>query len=104
MSEFKFSCPHCDQHIQCDSKFSGRQIQCPGLDLAAVVVAHVEDDLGDTRSPATSRPSQRAFGEERRAAGFVLKTHCNQTQAVGGTPTGAVETTRSPLVSHIIPV
>ena len=29
MSEFKFSCPQCDQHLQCDDQFSGRQIQCP---------------------------------------------------------------------------
>jgi hypothetical protein len=32
MSEFKFSCPHCDQHLQCDDQYSGRQIQCPGCD------------------------------------------------------------------------
>ena len=30
MNEFKFSCPHCDQHLQCDEQFSGREIQCPG--------------------------------------------------------------------------
>jgi len=30
MSEFKFSCPHCQQHFQCDEQFSGREIQCPG--------------------------------------------------------------------------
>jgi len=29
MSEFKFNCPHCDQHLQCDEQFSGRQVQCP---------------------------------------------------------------------------
>ena len=29
MSEFKFSCPHCDQHLQCDERLGGRQIQCP---------------------------------------------------------------------------
>ena len=29
MSEFKFSCPQCQQHIQCDEQFSGREIQCP---------------------------------------------------------------------------
>jgi len=29
MSEFKFSCPHCQQHLQCDEQFSGREIQCP---------------------------------------------------------------------------
>jgi hypothetical protein len=32
MSEFKFSCPHCSQHLQCDEQFSGRQIQCPHCD------------------------------------------------------------------------
>jgi hypothetical protein len=29
MNEFKFSCPHCQQHLQCDEQFSGREIQCP---------------------------------------------------------------------------
>ena len=37
MSEFKFSCPHREQHIQCDSKFSGRQIQCPGCNHLIVI-------------------------------------------------------------------
>jgi hypothetical protein len=30
MSELKFACPHCEQHLACDEQFSGRQIQCPG--------------------------------------------------------------------------
>ncbi len=29
MSEFKFACPHCRQHLQCDEQLSGREIQCP---------------------------------------------------------------------------
>jgi len=29
MSEFKFACPHCGQHFQCDEQLSGREIQCP---------------------------------------------------------------------------
>lgn len=29
MSEFKFECPHCQQHLQCNEEHSGRQIQCP---------------------------------------------------------------------------
>ena len=29
MSEFKFSCPHCEQHLSCDEQHSGREIQCP---------------------------------------------------------------------------
>jgi hypothetical protein len=30
MNQFKFSCPQCQQHLQCDEQFSGREIQCPG--------------------------------------------------------------------------
>lgn len=29
MSEFKFSCPFCSQHLQCEERLCGRQIQCP---------------------------------------------------------------------------
>jgi hypothetical protein len=37
MSEFKFSCPQCGQHIQCDSGYSGVQINCPACQQAIVV-------------------------------------------------------------------
>jgi len=29
MSELKFECPNCKQHLACDASNSGRQIQCP---------------------------------------------------------------------------
>ena len=29
MAEFKFSCPQCGQHIQCNTSYAGRQIDCP---------------------------------------------------------------------------
>jgi hypothetical protein len=29
MSDYKFSCPHCSQHLSCDESGCGRQIQCP---------------------------------------------------------------------------
>ena len=28
--EFKFYCTHCDQPLKCETRFAGRQIQCPG--------------------------------------------------------------------------
>ena len=28
-SEFKFYCTHCDQPLKCETRFAGRQIQCP---------------------------------------------------------------------------
>ncbi len=29
MNEFKFACPQCSQHLQCDERLAGRQIECP---------------------------------------------------------------------------
>ena len=37
MAEFKFSCPRCGQHIQCDSGYSGTQINCPSCQQTIVV-------------------------------------------------------------------
>ena len=30
MSEIKFACPHCSQHIACDDVYCGEQVDCPG--------------------------------------------------------------------------
>ena len=37
MAEFKFSCPQCGQHIQCDTGYFGVQINCPACQQAIVV-------------------------------------------------------------------
>ena len=37
MPEFKFFCPHCGQHILCDTRHSGMRINCPGCQQAIVV-------------------------------------------------------------------
>ena len=37
MPEFKFYCPQCGQHIQCDTGHLGRQINCPVCQQAIVV-------------------------------------------------------------------
>jgi len=29
MSDIKFACPHCQQHIQCEPGYAGMQINCP---------------------------------------------------------------------------
>jgi hypothetical protein len=30
MSEIKFACPYCSQHVVCDEAFCGEKIDCPG--------------------------------------------------------------------------
>ena len=39
MAEFKFSCPHCDQHILVDEGYAGVQINCPSCQELIVVPA-----------------------------------------------------------------
>ncbi len=38
MAEFKFICPQCKQHIQCDSGYIGSQINCPACQQAIIVL------------------------------------------------------------------
>ena len=37
MAEFKFTCPQCGQHIECDPGYSGAQINCPTCQKPIVV-------------------------------------------------------------------
>ena len=37
MADFTFSCPHCAQHIQCDTVYAGTQINCPACQQLIVV-------------------------------------------------------------------
>jgi DNA-directed RNA polymerase subunit RPC12/RpoP len=37
MSEFKFNCPQCKQHIACDTTYVGSQINCPACRQAIMV-------------------------------------------------------------------
>src|SRR5258707_7470017 len=37
MPDVKFSCPHCQQHIQADSGYAGMQINCPACNGGLVV-------------------------------------------------------------------
>ena len=37
MSEVKFACPHCSQHIACDEGYCGYQIRCPSCEGGLIV-------------------------------------------------------------------
>ena len=37
MADFKFSCPHCSQHIACDGSYGDLSIECPSCGVTMVV-------------------------------------------------------------------
>jgi DNA-directed RNA polymerase subunit RPC12/RpoP len=61
MSEFKFACPHCGQHIVGDESYCGRQIQCPGCGGAILI------PQAQAASPATGGPQPVVEASQRPA-------------------------------------
>jgi hypothetical protein len=59
MSEFKFSCPNCQQNIQATSEYSGHQINCPSCQTL-LVVPPAPDAPGHPPAPSGPRLSMAA--------------------------------------------
>ena len=58
MSDFKFACPECGQHISGDERYSGHQVQCPHCQKPIIV------PLGTrSGSPRPIRPPARASAQ-----------------------------------------
>ena len=56
MSELKFSCPHCDQHILCDAQSAGHEIQCPSCQQVLQIPATAgKNDPAPAEPPPDSR-------------------------------------------------
>ncbi|TAL02189.1 MAG: hypothetical protein EPO07_07615 [Verrucomicrobia bacterium] len=60
MSEFKFACPGCGQHIKCDTTQSGSQMECPTCFRKLIVPQAPAGDAGKlvlTASEVAKRPA-----------------------------------------------
>src|SRR5262245_13330535 len=55
MSEFKFACPTCGQHIAGDERWAGRQIKCPACQ-ADMMVPELEAPPTPAPAPAPAPP------------------------------------------------
>jgi hypothetical protein len=60
MSEFKFSCPKCSQHLSCDEGYAGQQISCPSCQSAIVVPRPVRPPPPALQISSLSRPAPAA--------------------------------------------
>jgi DNA-directed RNA polymerase subunit RPC12/RpoP len=50
MSDIKFACPHCRQHVACDSAYGDLRIECPSCGLPLMVPRL---SAADSSHPAT---------------------------------------------------
>lgn len=56
MSEFKFNCPACGQHLLVDEAWTGRRIDCPMCSARIVIPAPLKPDRQDAAKPQSSPP------------------------------------------------
>jgi hypothetical protein len=64
MSDVKFACPHCEQHIKCDERRGGETIACPACGQNVVVPApadqrHLRISTGRVPRPAHAHGAPR---------------------------------------------
>ncbi len=64
MTEIRFSCPGCGQHMSCDEPWAGHQIECPACHNTIVVP--------QVRGPSSPTPPPASLTESPRPAGAKL--------------------------------
>ena len=69
MTEIKFACPHCQQHIACDEGYCGYQIQCPACAGGLIVPRLAAFGFGATANLSLALPI--ATPVPRHAAGAL---------------------------------
>ena len=73
MSDFKFSCPSCGQHIVCDTSNVGMSIACPGCQTTLTVPAPPPAAAAPAAPPGLSIAASQA-----RHTAFEAQAHANQ--------------------------
>jgi hypothetical protein len=60
MSDLKFSCPSCGQHIQCERSYAGEKLPCPGC--ATLIRVPNDAEIVITTPPPAANPASAAAG------------------------------------------
>lgn len=77
MSDVKFSCPACSQHIRCDASLGGTQVECPACRAPMIVPG-----AGAVPLPPAPVPGCPACGKAF-AADAVICTECGLNLRTG---------------------
>ncbi|HTR42333.1 MAG TPA: hypothetical protein VMH87_12020 [Pseudomonadales bacterium] len=72
MPDFKFTCPQCGQHIQCDTSYAGVQIACPVCNQAIVVPQPPDAHAAPPAPMAMPGPGSRTPSGGQRFAGAQM--------------------------------
>lgn len=83
MAEIKISCPQCEQHIQCDDSYGGRQINCPQCQTAFVLPQVIMQAKPAMRIAAQKEKTYLVNSDGKQCGPYTveeLKTHLEAGQ------------------------
>jgi hypothetical protein len=80
MRDFKFACPHCEQHIKCEDEMAGRTIACPSCGREVVVPMmpdehHLRITTGHVPVPAHAHGAPRAGDAAGIPSASTMRPH-----------------------------
>ena len=78
MSEFKWNCPHCEQHLKCDESLSGKQIVCPACKHLITIPAAPGQATAGNYTPESGR-TWDTFVPPREAGGLKIAKPSGET-------------------------
>ena len=77
MSKFSFTCPFCNQRLDCDDALDGQVTTCPSCSGEIVPVKPPESSAGTKIDPASvnkgENSGKRLFDKSKSASGTVMK-------------------------------
>lgn len=86
MSEFKFACPNCGQHLLGDVGYAGRQMTCPTCKVVFVVPQPTETSVLRTDSMRVAHPSPAAHAAPPAVHAGVARPAAVRAAAPGPEP------------------
>ena len=82
--EFKFACPVCQQHLQCEVEAAGRVITCPTCCRSLIVPQALTGHLARLIVRAKEANHPAAPSPKTAVAATPVDTHVGMTAAVAG--------------------
>ena len=89
MADIKFACPHCSQHITCDSLWAGHQLECPSCKNPLMVPAPAAPAAAAAAAPppppppSSLTPKVPAAVQPRLSLGKAQSPHAAEAAASG---------------------
>lgn len=107
MSDIKFACPHCRQHVQCDESHSGRKVACPNCKASLRIprrgTAGQELPQAELLSAPPGKTQPISPPSDSTKAGAAAPSNLKGTQPVRGLEKPGKPAPKPPASGKVVP-